>query len=193
LIKAFRSYALKKINNTGVNKKMKKNVKSDKNSATKTVKQDMTEMLTKMQEQIAAVDRKIDIVLSRISAKLFEERPQAQKPSQQPGNQARTNTVKQGGSFRERIMHKAVCADCKKECEVPFQPKGDRPVYCKDCFSKRRSGQAPREHIVNKPAEVMPLQAQGPKSEPVIEPVKKIEKKTGKKPEKKKPAAKKRK
>ncbi|WP_081477319.1 CxxC-x17-CxxC domain-containing protein [Methanocella arvoryzae] len=37
-----------------------------------------------------------------------------------------------------REMHKAVCADCKKECEVPFAPSGDRPVYCQDCFPKHR-------------------------------------------------------
>ncbi len=35
-------------------------------------------------------------------------------------------------------MHKAVCADCGKECEVPFKPDGSRPVYCKDCYSKHR-------------------------------------------------------
>jgi len=35
-------------------------------------------------------------------------------------------------------MHKATCAECGKECEVPFKPSGDRPVYCKECFSKRR-------------------------------------------------------
>jgi len=35
-----------------------------------------------------------------------------------------------------REMHKAVCADCGKECEVPFAPDGSRPVYCcKDCYS----------------------------------------------------------
>ena len=45
-----------------------------------------------------------------------------------------------GGGFsnRPREMHKATCADCKRECEVPFKPSGDRPVYCKDCFSKRK-------------------------------------------------------
>jgi len=46
-----------------------------------------------------------------------------------------------GGGFgggRPREMHKATCAECKKECTVPFKPSGDRPVYCKDCFSKRR-------------------------------------------------------
>lgn len=45
-----------------------------------------------------------------------------------------------GGGFNRgpREMHKAVCDDCKKECEVPFKPSGDRPIYCKDCFSKRK-------------------------------------------------------
>jgi len=44
-----------------------------------------------------------------------------------------------GGSFGgPREMHKATCAECKKECEVPFKPREDRPVYCKDCFSKRK-------------------------------------------------------
>lgn len=42
-----------------------------------------------------------------------------------------------GGAPRQ--MHKATCADCKRECEVPFKPSNDRPVYCKDCFSKRKS------------------------------------------------------
>ena len=40
-----------------------------------------------------------------------------------------------GGSRRE--MYPAVCAECGKETQVPFQPSGDRPVYCSDCFSKR--------------------------------------------------------
>ena len=44
-----------------------------------------------------------------------------------------------GGFGRPREMHKAVCAECKQECEVPFKPSGDRPVYCKECFSKRKA------------------------------------------------------
>jgi CxxC-x17-CxxC domain-containing protein len=43
-----------------------------------------------------------------------------------------------GGFGGPREMHKATCAECKKECEVPFKPREDRPVYCKDCFSKRK-------------------------------------------------------
>ncbi len=43
-----------------------------------------------------------------------------------------------GGFGGPREMHKAVCADCKKECEVPFKPSEDKPVYCRDCFQKHR-------------------------------------------------------
>ena len=35
-----------------------------------------------------------------------------------------------------REMHDAVCAQCGKECKVPFEPKEDRPVYCSECFAK---------------------------------------------------------
>ena len=41
-------------------------------------------------------------------------------------------------SFGPREMHKAICSDCKKECEVPFKPTEGKPVYCKDCYSKRK-------------------------------------------------------
>lgn len=45
-----------------------------------------------------------------------------------------------GFGSRPREMHKAVCAECKKECEVPFKPSSDRPIYCRDCFAKRKGG-----------------------------------------------------
>ncbi|MCJ7771324.1 DNA-directed RNA polymerase [Candidatus Bathyarchaeota archaeon] len=37
-----------------------------------------------------------------------------------------------------REMHKATCADCKTECEVPFVPTAGRPVYCRECYQKHR-------------------------------------------------------
>jgi len=39
---------------------------------------------------------------------------------------------------RPREMHKATCGDCGNECEIPFKPKEDRPVYCKECFPNHR-------------------------------------------------------
>jgi CxxC-x17-CxxC domain-containing protein len=41
-----------------------------------------------------------------------------------------------GGSRGERQMFDAVCANCGRETRVPFQPRGDRPVYCSDCFEQ---------------------------------------------------------
>ena len=31
----------------------------------------------------------------------------------------------------------AVCFECKRNCEVPFRPTGDKPVYCLDCFNRQ--------------------------------------------------------
>ena len=42
------------------------------------------------------------------------------------------------GSREPRKMHKATCSECGKECEVPFKPTEGKPVYCRECFAKRR-------------------------------------------------------
>ncbi len=39
-------------------------------------------------------------------------------------------------SSAPRQMYPAKCATCGKDCEVPFEPRGDRPVYCSDCYRK---------------------------------------------------------
>lgn len=40
----------------------------------------------------------------------------------------------------DRQMHRAVCSNCGKECEVPFRPSGDKPVYCNTCFERNNRG-----------------------------------------------------
>jgi CxxC-x17-CxxC domain-containing protein len=45
-----------------------------------------------------------------------------------------------GGYGREREMFSVTCSSCGNEARVPFQPRGDKPVYCSDCFSKQRGG-----------------------------------------------------
>jgi CxxC-x17-CxxC domain-containing protein len=39
-----------------------------------------------------------------------------------------------GGYSSDRQMYPATCANCGKETQVPFQPRGTRPVYCRDCY-----------------------------------------------------------
>jgi CxxC-x17-CxxC domain-containing protein len=45
-----------------------------------------------------------------------------------------------GGGYERapRQMFDAVCSSCGKETQVPFQPRGDKPVYCSDCFAQQR-------------------------------------------------------
>lgn len=49
-----------------------------------------------------------------------------------------------GGGYRSqtREMFPAVCAQCGKDTQVPFQPRGDRPVYCRDCYDQQRPAQS---------------------------------------------------
>ncbi|MBA3337067.1 MAG: zinc-ribbon domain containing protein [Chloroflexia bacterium] len=44
-----------------------------------------------------------------------------------------------GYSSGPRQMYPAVCSNCGKETEVPFQPRTDKPVYCRECFQDRRA------------------------------------------------------
>lgn len=52
----------------------------------------------------------------------------------------RSGGFQQRRPFNEgpREMHKATCSECGKECEVPFKPTEGKPVYCKECYAKKR-------------------------------------------------------
>ena len=54
-----------------------------------------------------------------------------------------------GGDRGPVTMHKAVCDECQKSCEVPFRPSSDKPIYCNDCFSGKRGNEAPRREFNN--------------------------------------------
>ena len=43
-----------------------------------------------------------------------------------------------GGGYDRgpREMFTATCSNCGNEARVPFQPRGDKPVYCSDCFAQ---------------------------------------------------------
>ncbi len=54
------------------------------------------------------------------------------------------------GGRTPRQMHPAVCANCNQMTEVPFLPKGDRPVYCSDCFTRMRQGESGQDSPVRR-------------------------------------------
>ncbi len=44
-----------------------------------------------------------------------------------------------GGGAPRRQLFDAVCAGCGTQTQVPFQPNGSKPVYCRDCFQATRA------------------------------------------------------
>jgi CxxC-x17-CxxC domain-containing protein len=69
----------------------------------------------------------------------FAEKGFTNDPSRCPqcrqARKAQGGNSRGGSSYRqERQMYPAVCARCGTQTEVPFQPREDRPVYCRDCY-----------------------------------------------------------
>src|SRR2546427_5502796 len=79
------------------------------------------------------------------------------EPSRCPDCRAARKAQRDGGSYSSygsssgggyssgrdrgpREMFSATCSSCGQEAQVPFQPSGDKPVYCSTCFEQRRGG-----------------------------------------------------
>jgi CxxC-x17-CxxC domain-containing protein len=48
---------------------------------------------------------------------------------------ARKGQGSSGGGSGTRQSYEAVCAECGTTTTVPFRPRGDRPVYCRACYT----------------------------------------------------------
>lgn len=123
----------------------------------KNVETEVAGIIDKMQQQLAVLEKKIDILISHSSKKPDDSRTN-QKPFQQYGHSHNDIHRSQGNNYAQRVMHKAICADCRKECEVPFKPTGERPVYCKECFSKRKSANSFKGRADSRPGTVASAQ-----------------------------------
>lgn len=79
-------------------------------------------------------------VFDATEQELFASRGYANEPRRCPlcraARRAERGDRGNGGGYRQREMHPAVCAACGKDTEVPFEPRSGRPVYCSDCYSK---------------------------------------------------------
>lgn len=151
---------------------------------------DIASLLSKIQERLASVENKVDSLINRISLTMAPVAKPFPFPVQKPLQTNPVNAGKQDHHKGDRTMHQAICADCKKECEVPFRPSGDRPVYCRECFARRKTGNSLRPGIDSKPKETGRLQINPIDEKQVSEKEKPVAKKepVGKK----KPAPKKR-
>ncbi len=79
-----------------------------------------------------------------------------------------------GGRGGPRQMYEITCSNCGRKDSVPFQPRGDRPVLCGDCFRKQKDGapmnadrnnHSDNNDTVEAPMEETPMEEEQPKSE----------------------------
>lgn len=114
---------------------------------------ELVSVMTKIAERLEGLEKKMEQVIRQTSAGLsgnsrHDSRYEVIHGSDSVNSSPRTGApepIREKTHEREfverlRVMYKAVCADCRKDCEVPFKPTGERPVYCKECFAKRKAG-----------------------------------------------------
>lgn len=64
-----------------------------------------------------------------------------------PGNRGNRGGGFGRRDFRDRgsrgpvSMHKAICDNCGKECQVPFRPTSGKPIFCSSCFGEKKNSE----------------------------------------------------
>ena len=112
---------------------------------------DLVSAMTKIAERLEGLEKKMEQVIRQTavgSSGMMSAGPNFQQFDRPHGSQEhrceyQSSNQNQGPQLNnnryERVMYQAVCADCRKDCEVPFKPTGERPIYCKECFVKRKA------------------------------------------------------
>jgi CxxC-x17-CxxC domain-containing protein len=74
------------------------------------------------------------------------EEPKTDEPEPAPAEDAAApaaNATQTGATDQQgRTLYNVKCSNCGKDTQVPFQPSGDRPVYCRDCYMQKKNSQA---------------------------------------------------
>lgn len=101
---------------------------------------DVMTQIGKIKNQLDSLERKIDSLLDQSG------------PSQSGRNRfPQKGKGNRGHGFGGNNLTQATCSECGSVCEIPFKPTGNRPVYCSDCFSKRKRGTSFTSNHFSKP------------------------------------------
>ena len=101
-------------------------------------KDDIVTVMTQVQEQLAVLDNKLDAFMTKSLTELAQALAVSRPAPVHPvivQNQSTLQPTQRSG----RPMYAVVCFECGEDCEIPFKPSGNRPVYCRACFAKRKN------------------------------------------------------
>jgi CxxC-x17-CxxC domain-containing protein len=79
-----------------------------------------------------------EFVFTAGEQEFFASRGLMNEPKRCPTCRSQRKQERYGGGPRQ--MTQVICSECGQPADVPFVPRGDRPVYCSSCFEKRRAG-----------------------------------------------------
>ena len=78
-----------------------------------------------------------EFVFSASEQQFFADKGFQNEPSRCPACRSARRAT-QNPNRTERQMYEVICDGCGATTQVPFQPRGDRPVYCRDCYERNR-------------------------------------------------------
>jgi CxxC-x17-CxxC domain-containing protein len=90
-------------------------------------------------QQITCSDCGQDFTFTAADQTFFQERGYSTPKRCKPCRQAKKND--QGGSGYRSAPSQGtpvICSGCGQPTTVPFEPRGDRPVYCRGCDAARK-------------------------------------------------------
>jgi CxxC-x17-CxxC domain-containing protein len=73
------------------------------------------------------------------------------------------------GGRTPRQLHVAICSGCARAAEVPFVARGDRPVFCSDCYNEERKRQEAAETAETEAMAARAASAPSSSNEPELE------------------------
>lgn len=89
------------------------------------------------EKQIACTACGSDFMFSAEEQEFYQSKgfqdPRKCKPCR---DHAKQNRGRGGGGYGHapRQLFDTVCSSCGIQTQVPFQPNGSKPVYCRDCY-----------------------------------------------------------
>ena len=80
----------------------------------------------------------VDFIFSGSEQAFFAEKGFTNEPGRCPSCRANKRNAQGGGSRGgDRQMYEVICDGCGATTQVPFQPRGDKPVYCRECYQRQ--------------------------------------------------------
>lgn len=91
--------------------------------------------------QLTCSDCGQDFTFTAADQAFFQERGYSTPKRCKPCRMAKKND--QGGGSGSRSSSSSqgtpvICSGCGQPTTVPFEPRGDRPVFCRDCYQARK-------------------------------------------------------